>query len=67
MTEQQNQTWTVYAPEEQREEIVTLLQTLHDLIADEAGVEGMQIPKAKLLINALHTTIELKNPTGLRR
>ena len=64
---QQNTTWTVYAPEEQRITIIELLDELNNIMAEEAGVEGLQIPKGKLIINALRTTIELKNPSGLRR
>ena len=68
MTEvQQTQTWTVYAPEEQRQQINDLLAALNGLVANEAGVDGMQIPKAKLIILGLRTAIELKDPSGLRK
>jgi hypothetical protein len=68
MTEvQQTQTWTVYAPEEQRQQINDLLAVLNGLVANEAGVEGMQIPKAKLIILGLRTAIELKDPSGFRK
>ena len=67
MTEQQNQTWTVYAPEEQRQQINDLLAALNGLVANEAGVDGMQIPKAKLIILGLRTAIELRDPSGLRK
>jgi len=68
MTEiQQTQTWTVYAPEEQRQQINDLLAALNGLVANEAGVDGMQIPKAKLIILGLRTAIELRDPSGLRK
>lgn len=68
MTEiQQTQTWTVYAPEEQRKQINDLLAALNGLVANEAGVDGMQIPKAKLIILGLRTAIELRDPSGLRK
>lgn len=66
MTEQTTQTWTVFAPDEQRTEIKKLLDILNGLVAGEAGVEGMQIPRAKLIILGLRTAIELRDPTGLR-
>ena len=61
-----SQTWTVYAPDEQKKEINKLLDHLNLLIATEAGVEGMKVPQAKLIILGLRTAIELKDPTGLR-
>lgn len=67
MTEVQTQTWTVYAPEEQRQQINDLLAALNGLVANEAGVDGMQIPKAKLIILGLRTAIELRDPSGLRK
>ena len=59
-------TWTVYAQPEDKKEIKVLLETLNKIIADEAGVDGTHIPKAKLIVLGLRTAIELKNPTGLR-
>lgn len=68
MSEQTTQpTWTVYAPEDQKEQINELLHTLNGLIAEETGVEGMQVQKAKLIILALRQAIELRNPSGLRK
>ena len=68
MSEQTTQpTWTVYAPEDQKEQITELLHTLNGLIAEETGVEGMQVQKAKLIILALRQAIELRNPSGLRK
>ena len=68
MSEQTTQpTWTVYAPEDQKEQINELLHTLNGLIAEEPGVEGMQVQKAKLIILALRQAIELRNPSGLRK
>ena len=62
-----SQTWTVYAPDEQRAEINKHLDHLNRLVATEAGVEGMQVPKAKLIILGLRTAIELRDPSGLRQ
>ena len=68
MSEQTTQpTWTVYAPEDQKEQINELLHTLNGLIAEETGVEGMQVQKAKLIILALRQAIEVRNPSGLRK
>ena len=68
MSEQTTQpTWTVYAPEGQKEQINAQLHTLNALIAEETGVEGLQVQKAILIILALRQAIELRNPSGLRK
>jgi hypothetical protein len=60
MTQKTNDssTWTVYAQEKQRKEIVKLCDKLHRLIEKDSKVSNISVPRAELVTIGLRAAIE---------